>query len=65
MPPASNHTGGVNVVLADGSVHFMSNSVDTGDLTVGVAGRMQGPSPYGVFGALGTIAGGEVASIDN
>lgn len=63
VPPASNHTGGVNVVLCDGSVHFLSSAIDTGDLTVGVAGRMQGPSPYGVFGALGTIASGEVAQL--
>lgn len=65
VPPASNHTGGVNVVLADGSVHFLSDGIDTGDLTVGVNGRLQGPSPYGVFGALGTISSGEVAQIPN
>ncbi len=65
VPPASNHTGGVNVVMADGSVHFLSNNIDTGDLTVGVSGRLQGPSPYGVFGALGTIASGEVAQLPN
>ena len=61
VPPASNHTGGVNVALADGSVQFLSNSIDTGDLTVGRNGVLTGPSPYGVFGALGTIASGEVA----
>ncbi len=63
LPPASNHTGGVNVAMCDGSVQYISNGIDTGDLTFGVAGRLQGASPYGVFGALGTIAGGEVAQV--
>lgn len=63
LPPASNHTGGVNIAMADGSVQFLSDNIDTGDLTIGVAGRMQGPSPYGVFGALGTMAGGEVGGL--
>jgi prepilin-type N-terminal cleavage/methylation domain-containing protein/prepilin-type processing-associated H-X9-DG protein len=63
VPPASNHTGGVNVAMADGSVQFLSDSIDTGDLTVGRAGRLTGPSPYGVFGALGTISAGEVAQL--
>lgn len=63
VPPASNHTGGVNVAMGDGSVQFLSNSIDTGDLTFGVAGRLTGGSPYGVFGALGTISGGEAAQL--
>jgi prepilin-type N-terminal cleavage/methylation domain-containing protein/prepilin-type processing-associated H-X9-DG protein len=28
FPPASNHPGGVNIVFADGSVHFIKNSVN-------------------------------------
>ncbi len=28
FPPASNHPGGINVVFADGSVHFVKNSVN-------------------------------------
>jgi len=63
VPPASNHTGGVNVALCDGSVQFISDNIDTGDLSLGVAGRLTGPSPYGVWGGLGTIASGEVVSL--
>ncbi len=63
LPPASNHTGGVNAAMCDGSVQFFSQNIDTGNTALGVAGRLQGPSPYGVWGALGTMAGGEVASV--
>ena len=62
LPPSSQHTGGVNVTMADGSVHFFSSSIDTGDLSVPAFAAF-GRSPYGVWGALGTKAGGEPASI--
>ena len=28
FPPASNHPGGINIVFADGSVHFIKNSIN-------------------------------------
>ncbi len=54
----SYHPGGVNVVMADGSIHFISETIDTGDLTAPqpISGQ---PSPYGVWGALGSRDGGE------
>ncbi|MGQ9914106.1 MAG: DUF1559 domain-containing protein [Thermogutta sp.] len=59
----SDHPGGVNVAMADGSVRFISDTIDTGSLSVvPPAQNTTGPSPYGVWGALGTKAGGETVS---
>jgi len=56
----SEHPGGVNVALADGSVRFISDTIDTGNLgVVAPLPTASGPSPFGVWGALGTKAGGE------
>ena len=56
------HTGGGNVVMLDGSTHFVSEDIDTGDraATLTVEQMTAGvPSPHGVWGAAGTIASGE------
>lgn len=53
----SRHPGGVNTVLADGAVRFISESIDTGNLAL--SDVQFGPSPYGVWGALGSIQGNE------
>ncbi len=61
----SQHTGGVMVGMADGSVHFISDGIDTGDL--GVVAPLPaggGPSPYGVWGALGTKNAGEAQQLE-
>ncbi|HUT93092.1 MAG TPA: DUF1559 domain-containing protein [Thermoguttaceae bacterium] len=60
IPPASRHPGGVNGLLADGSVRFVSETIDTGTLTASQPDP--GVSVYGVWGALGSKAGGEVLS---
>ncbi|MDR1493311.1 MAG: DUF1559 domain-containing protein [Planctomycetaceae bacterium] len=62
IPPTSNHTGGVNVALVDGSVQFVSDTIN--NLTSGVTAanarpKKSGASDYGVWGAYGTRSGGE------
>ncbi|MDR2439683.1 MAG: DUF1559 domain-containing protein [Planctomycetaceae bacterium] len=57
---SSNHPGGVNCGRIDGSVSFVSDTVDTNGLPNGPQGKaLKGESPYGVWGAFGTPAGGE------
>ncbi len=67
----SNHAGGVNCAMVDGSVRFISDTIDCGDLDADVNGtkyntaaashgkEFSGKSPFGVWGAMGTIDGGE------
>ncbi len=55
----SKHTGGAQVVLADGGVRFISENISTGNQAT-AANNLSGQSPYGVWGALGTRNGGEV-----
>ena len=58
---SSYHTGGVNVALFDGSVSFVSDTVDAGISSS--PQNLVGISPYGVWGAYGSIAGGESRSL--
>lgn len=54
---ASRHPGGVLSMFADGSVRFVPETIDTGNLSL--APVSSGPSPFGVWGAIGTKSGGE------
>lgn len=60
MTAQSWHPGGVNSCFADGSIRFINQSINAGN--PGSPESLQGASPYGVWGALATINGGEVAS---
>lgn len=67
MPPSSHHQGGAHILMADGAVVFMTDSVEAGDRRAGAIRRNAGgntrtpgsPSPYGLWGALGTKQGTE------
>lgn len=59
---SSNHPAGVNGLFVDGSVRFIGDGINTGNLAAPEVSR--GPSPYGVWGALGSRDGGEGAASD-
>jgi len=61
LPPGSYHMGGVNVGSFDGAVRFVSDVIDCGNQNLSAV--RDGPSPYGTWGALGSIDGGEAKSL--
>jgi prepilin-type N-terminal cleavage/methylation domain-containing protein/prepilin-type processing-associated H-X9-DG protein len=58
VPPTSAHAAGCNVAFADASVSFISNTIDWGNDPTASCCR-SGPSPFGVWGAIGSRDGGE------
>jgi prepilin-type N-terminal cleavage/methylation domain-containing protein/prepilin-type processing-associated H-X9-DG protein len=72
---SSFHTGGVNAGMGDGSVRFMSETINPGNQggflgegqSTGAAANFPamfaGQSTFGVWGALGSISGGEATSL--
>ncbi len=62
LPPDSYHPGGVNALIADGSTRFISETIDSGNVSAPEPSKQNPPngrSPYGVWGALGSKSGGE------
>lgn len=63
--PRSRHAGGVQAVMGDGRVVFFNENVDVGNSAAGYNDNnnnpLSGPSPFGVWGALGSINGGDSA----
>lgn len=66
LPPSSRHQGGAHILMGDGAVIFMTDSVEAGTsnagtvLDGGTGTRAPGQeSPYGLWGALGTKDSGE------
>jgi prepilin-type processing-associated H-X9-DG protein len=65
--PSSNHTGGVNAAMGDGSVQFLSETIDANSGNYGTAflkseAGGSSESLWGVWGALGSAIGGESQS---
>ena len=61
LSASSEHKGGVQVLMADGAVRFISENINTGNpATAPPAANASVASPYGVWGSLGTRSGGEV-----
>ena len=57
----SYHSGGVNVGMLDGSIRFVSETVDCGN--VNAYQVTSGKSPYGVWGGMSTPQGGETETM--
>ena len=57
LPPTGYHPGGVMILMCDGAVSFISETIHTGNLALAKA--TVGPSNYGVWGAMGSKDGGE------
>jgi hypothetical protein len=50
--------------MCDGAVRFIVDTIDTGSLDQTMASSETGASRFGVWGSLGSMAGGETAAID-
>lgn len=59
MTAQSWHVGGVHALFADGSVRFISENINAGNSAAPEA--LTGSSPYGIWGSLATINGGETS----
>ncbi|MCC9644831.1 DUF1559 domain-containing protein [Rhodopirellula sp. JC740] len=68
FPPSSRHQGGVHVLMGDGAVKFITDSIEAGNqrhemVWQNASTPTAAPgskSPYGIWGALGTKASKEV-----
>lgn len=71
---SSYHPGGAHIIMGDGAVTFVTDSIEAGDQNHVPFGRSNNggpwdagagrPSPYGLWGAIGTKNGGETEFLD-
>lgn len=68
VPASSRHQGGVHILMGDGAVKFITDSIESGNQASAQVGTAPGMlpagsiSPFGLWGALGTRASNEVIS---
>ncbi|SMP72216.1 prepilin-type N-terminal cleavage/methylation domain-containing protein/prepilin-type processing-associated H-X9-DG domain-containing protein [Neorhodopirellula lusitana] len=66
---SSRHQGGVHVLMGDGAVKFVTDSIEAGNSSAGnvtpTANNGGRQSPYGLWGALGTRANKETPDMSN
>ena len=61
---SSFHESGATVAMCDGSVRFINENVDTGNLSASRPDKYsRSPTVYGVWGAIGTRDCGETVGI--
>ncbi|TWU44308.1 hypothetical protein Q31b_18440 [Novipirellula aureliae] len=63
LPPSSQHQGGCHILMSDGAIKFIADSIDAGNQTavpIGINNQPGSASPYGLWGKLGTRASREV-----
>ncbi len=57
LPPSSRHQGGAHILMGDGAVIFITDSIEAGDQrapTRSLNSKPGKPSPYGLWGAMGS-----------
>lgn len=69
FPPSSRHQGGVHILMGDGAVRFVTDSIEAGNQNSPqprIGGEASGflepgtGSPFGLWGSLGTRASSEI-----
>ncbi len=60
---SSRHQGGAHVLMADGAIRFVTDSIESGNQQAPAA-RLGRKSAYGLWGALGTRGAKETASLE-
>ncbi len=71
LPPSSRHQGGCHILMADGAVKFVTDSIESGNqfsptvhFNLATALPPGSQSPYGLWGAIGTRGSKEVLKGD-
>jgi prepilin-type N-terminal cleavage/methylation domain-containing protein/prepilin-type processing-associated H-X9-DG protein len=59
---SSRHQGGAHVLMGDGAVKFITDSIDSGNNSARAVNAGD-PSPYGLWGALGSRGSSEIVSL--